>query len=181
MAKVRVNWPIVESMKKKSIVDRTTASKVGKAVVGESKDFISKGFSPVRGNGRFKAYAAQRNQGEGPYYPDTVKGKYPSKRTRPVNLKLSGEMLNHLKWWTDRRGNIAVGLSSTSGRKTNVPRRVRDKFEAHNEGTLKSKNVPQRMIVPTGRNDTYASSIMRRVRGVIEKRVNELVRRSNKS
>ena len=70
----------------KSPITKEDASEIGKQVITEMKDQISKGISPILGQGRFPAY---KN-------PD----KYPGKRKpkRPVNLKLSGNFLYDLTY-----------------------------------------------------------------------------------
>lgn len=75
-------------------IGQKEADALGKQIVSEMKDMIAKGQSPVQSAGRFPAYKHAGVKGK---YPDSVKGEYPSKRQRPVNLYLSGDFLRALR------------------------------------------------------------------------------------
>ena len=78
-------------------IAKTTANKLGKAIVDEMKNMIAKGSSPIRGHGKFSAYRGQyRKQIQKKGYV-SVGGKKVSKKLRPVNLKLTGDFLKSLK------------------------------------------------------------------------------------
>ena len=72
--------------------DRRTADQVGKTIVKETKNRIAKGTSPVAGEKNYPAYSSS--------YKDQIRrgrGAFRNKRIRPINLKLTGKMLNALK------------------------------------------------------------------------------------
>lgn len=75
-------------------ITRKEAEAVGKEIIAEMKDMISKGESTIAGAGRFPGYKHAGVKGK---YPDSVRYKYPSKRQRPVNLSLSGDFLRALR------------------------------------------------------------------------------------
>ena len=80
-------------------VKREIQNSLGEELVKKMKDLVSKGISPIEGHGRFPAYKSSTKEKK--RYPDTVKGKFPSKRRRPVNLGLTGQFLNHLSYILD--------------------------------------------------------------------------------
>lgn len=66
-------------------------NEIGSAIVEQVKDQLSKGISPVKEEGRFAGYKKS--------YVDAIqKGRYPGKSVRPVNLKLSGDLINSLDY-----------------------------------------------------------------------------------
>jgi hypothetical protein len=72
----------------KKPVDQATANQVGKEVVAEMKSMISKGISPIFGNGRFPTYKNPKR------YPGDIKSR------TPVNLKLTGDFQDSLRFTT---------------------------------------------------------------------------------
>lgn len=154
MARVSTDFKLA-----RGLTDRLTqreAKIIGEATVYEMKKMIASGQSPVKGEGRFPAYAAQR-KGKG-RYPDSVRKQYPSKRRRPVNLFLSGDYLKYLRWWLPpNKGHVGIGFTGNTGKKTGIPASIRDKFLTHNEG--QDENVPQRKHLPNAQGDQFARSV----------------------
>ena len=72
----------------------------------EIKSFLEDGVSPVKGFGRFKSYSPT-------YTNQIMAGKYKEygKRVRPVNLNLSGDMIDSLYTRSDKLGEIIVGFT----------------------------------------------------------------------
>ena len=58
-------------------------------IIKNIKDTIGRGNSPVKGNGRFVKYSDS-------YTEAIKKGRYGSKKLRPVNLNLTGKMMKTL-------------------------------------------------------------------------------------
>lgn len=121
----------------KKPIDKSTAEKVGATVVSMMKQMISKGLSPIKGNGRFPAYKD----------PD----KYPGKRKnkRPVNLYLTGEFLDSLKF---------IPKSSKSGFDTVIYYDGKEselKEQGHREG---ANGQPLRPTIPQG-GEKFAETI----------------------
>ena len=95
-------------------------------------DLISKGISPIEGQGRFPGY---KNPKEG--YPATVKTSFGSKRPRPVNLTLSGKFLRRLIARPKGKFTVEIGFFDKYGK---------DLEQGHREGTngqLKRPIIPQ--------------------------------------
>lgn len=142
----------------KSFVDRINgltstmrvedAQRMGKEVVAEMKDLISKGISPIAGVGRFPPYKHAGVKGK---YPDNQKRKFPSKRSRPVNLFLSGKQMRALRFRVTRNkqgAGIEVGYFDSDEAK---------KEQGHREGV---NDQPQRPTIPTG-EEGFAEKIRR--------------------
>lgn len=144
---------------------------VGRTAERMAKEMIAKGTSPVRGEGRFKAYAAQRlnDRPKKSLYPNSVRKKFPDKKVRPVNLKLSGDYLSEFTYRLLRKG-VEIGFISPSNL-------TRKKFETHNLG--KHKHVPQRKHLPDiQRNEQLAVSIMREIRSIVRRRISDIIKKS---
>lgn len=172
MAKVKVN---LDSAKNPNWFDTKSAKDIGIATVSAMKKMIAQGISPVRGEGRFTRYSEQR----GGSYPESVRGRFPDKKTRPVNLKLNGWYLKHLTYWVSEKAQyIGIGFSGKEGVKQPVPQKVRDYFEAHNEGL--NKNVPKRKHLPNKDGDQFAVSVEREYRKKFEQIVKSAINKMNK-
>lgn len=152
MAKVTTNFKSAKFLKKR--LTANDALNIGDATVVAMKDSISKGLSPVLGVGRFERYSEQK----GGSYPASVRGRFPGKKTRPVNLYLNGYYLSFLTWWFSRKKkHIGIGFSGKRADKTSVPKFVMDLFEAHNEGM--NRNVPQRRHLPSKQGEEFTKTI----------------------
>lgn len=133
-----------------------TMTAVGQTIVRDAKASIARGQSPVEGYGAF------------PKYKDPE--KYPGRRKRPVpvNLKLEGDMLNAYKYKRTSKLGLAVGVMDD--------RKQEAKARAHNEGT---EDIPQRRFIP-GEGEAFIPSITRKVVGIIQRRLDLLIRQKNK-
>ena len=122
---------------KKNIKPRD-AKRIGEGVIGEMKSFIAKGQSPIKEVGKYKPYKNPE--------------KYPGNRKphRPVNLELTGQQLNALKWRLDRR-KVRVGyLNSELARK---------KESGHAEGV---NSQPKRPTIPA-RGQNFRKTILDKI------------------
>lgn len=143
MAKAKVKLTEVEKLLKEASVrvNRLVYQETGYLIVKMMKDRIAKGLSPIEQQGRFPGYKDPKK------YPAKVKGKFPSKRTRPVNLYLSGLFLSKL---TSRvspaKGQITIGFFDSYGRKLE---------QGHREG---ANGQPSRPIIPES-SEALAKSI----------------------
>jgi hypothetical protein len=155
--KVTVNLPIRKQLEE--IYSNANLSKVGEFIVEETKEFISKGVSPVLGEGKFEAYSGVRNRtGSGSRkssqsnnrYPYNVRRKHPDKKASPVNLKLTGKMLSELKFRPQKQ-SVKVGFFDADMAK---------RAGTHNEGDPK-KFIPRRHFLPTGSGEEFVVSIKR--------------------
>ena len=110
---------------------------------------IERGVSPVKGFGRFVKYSR--------VYRDAIKSKRYSKfakRVRPVNLKLSGELLKSLLVKITKPG-ISISFDNKLA-------------DIHNrEGAGKSKTV--RRILPTKPGEQFSRSITTRLKEVLDR------------
>lgn len=130
---------------------------VGELVVREMKTMILSGVSPVRGNKRFAPYKDRTK------YPGDLKP------ARPVNLKLTGEMLDALTF-RPYKETVHIGIfTSDQG--------VKDRAEAHNQGT---EHMAKRQFIPQ-EGEEFAVTIMRKIKAHFEKKLSVIIRQSNKS
>jgi hypothetical protein len=167
MAKVKVTTKFDFSKDFNNILDTSTKKKMGDSIIKDVLDFTSKGISAVRGFRKFASYKKGSKKDNG--YPWTVKGKYPNKTSTPVNLFLSGKMLGALAYKTEGK-SLSIGVFDA---------KEALKAETHNEGTQPGK-VPQRKFLPTSRGDQFAVSIERNYLDIVQKRVSDIIKKSNK-
>ena len=80
---------------------------IAQSVIERMKNLISKGISPIEGNGRFPAYKAP--------YPKSVRENFKGKRPRPVNLFLSGKFLRHLTYRIKSKTLFEIGFFTEYG------------------------------------------------------------------
>lgn len=194
MAKVTVKLPTLGKLNRRDIVNRAFQKKLGERIVSDIKESIAVGKSPVAGEGRYEAYAADRAaatsrkqagfekrkskrselrarakkiQNKNSLYPNSVKKKFPDKQKRPVNLSLSGKLLKALTWG-GISGGVKVGLISASSKTKKI-------FESHNDGTNQKRNVPRRPILPTSSGQKFTAAIMARIRSLYLARVRQII------
>lgn len=92
-------------------VNQQVSAATGQLVVELMKDRIAKGISPIEGKPRFPGYKDTKK------YPGGVKRKFPDKRNRPVNLRLSGKFLSDLRVISaSAAGRIVIGFTSKYGK-----------------------------------------------------------------
>lgn len=158
MAKVKVTtrFQILELLDK--FVDGTTANALGKTVVDEAKQMIAEGQSPVRGHGRFERYKDRHK------YPGDLKPH------RPVNLNLTGEMLEGLTFRQKSSSVLEVGFIKGSSERKKIA-------EYHTSGT---EHMAMRRVIPQ-EGEEWAVKIMRKLRDLYSKRLTQLIRKSNQS
>ena len=132
-------------------LDKPEATQMGKRVIDEMKDMISKGISPIRGNGRLPGY-------RGSYKERIIKDgsikvgrrKRVSKRLRPVNLELTGDFLKKLKFRVrklKRSQKITIGF---------FDKKSKLKEQGHREGANKQRKRP---IIPEPPGEQFAQRI----------------------
>jgi len=145
MAKAKVDLSITESK-----IDRfvnlglvAIADTYKKGIIQE----IEGGRSPVKRKGRFQKYSDS-------YLKAIESGRFENKRKRPVNLKLSGDLLKSLQTFV--RNKILIIRFDNS------------LADIHNRrGAGKSKVV--RRMLPTESGETFNESIQRDVREVLKR------------
>lgn len=166
MAKITIKLKDLKNLKLPELQLKAAASNIGKSdistiaknVISEMKSLISKGISPIRTTGRFESYKNPDN------YPKKIQKKYPDKKNTPVNLKLTGKMLDQLKVTAIKLGSnpsFNIGYSSESAKKKEL---------GHREG---ANGQPKRPTIPN-ENEEFAVSIQKIV-------VDEMIRRINKT
>jgi hypothetical protein len=152
-------------------INRPALNQIGDEVVKEMKSMISKGISPIEGNGRFPEYKSKsdvRKQGRSKRgsqktpsrrkgkpkptgYPYNVQKDFPNKRPRPVNLFLSGDFLKMLKRIVtvgSQRPTLEIGFEDELSVK---------KEDGHRTG---ANGQAKRPIIPQG-NEKFAQRIQR--------------------
>lgn len=131
-------------------IDRKTANDLGKKIIKEMKNMISKGISPILGHGRFDAYRGSYRDRIRKYgYIKNRDGKH-SKKLRPVNLKLSGKFLKNLKHRvvSEKTGfGVSIGFRDKTSYK---------KERGHRE---KANNQAFRPIIPQAKNEKWSARI----------------------
>jgi hypothetical protein len=150
MAKVKTNFSSNKRTFKKwqSLMQSRLGKFLQNEIVNES---ILKGKSPVKPGRRYQTYSDS--------YKRQIKTRFTFKRISPVNLKLTGKLLD--SFTTSTRGN-KLRISFTD-----------KKAVYHDEGTNK---IPQRKMLPSRRGERFARLIERNVQRLAEK-VYNLVRR----
>lgn len=179
MAKVTFKSNILRQKTLRRPIDTATGFAIGNAVIKEIKTFVSKGLSPVKSLGRFIGYKAQispANEGRkrgtsAPKkgYPYNIQKKFPDKKVRPVNLKLTGKMLAALKMKFEfGKQKIQVGIFDQEESK---------KAETHNRGTQVSRGIPTRRFIPQG-EEQFNESIRKTMVDLATKRILDIIRRN---
>lgn len=90
------------------------------------------------------------------------------KQVRPVNLHLTGEMLEGYSFRVKGKDVIEVGIIHGSAERKEIA-------GYHQSGT---ENMPRRPLVP-GEGEEFAVSVMRRIRDLYGKRLADVIRRAN--
>lgn len=153
---------------KKKLAKKIDLSKITKKdlkstsenVVELIKKLISKGISPIKGKSRFPAYKDPE------VYPKKVRKRFPSKRTRPVNLKLSGKFLKNLKAKIRQGKNpsITIGFFDSYGETLET---------GHREG---ANTQPERPIIPI-ENEEFKEQVERELRTELTKIIKQRLRK----
>lgn len=138
------------------------------------KNSLSRSQSPVKGYGRLTPYAAEIGGARGKTstaldtskYPFSVQHKYPGKKIRPINLQLSGKMIDSIKVISISNDKVTIGVSGTKQKLM---------AETHNEGTQEPR-VPTRRFMPTADGEEFVGSIQTKILAIIEKRVFDLIK-----
>jgi len=135
------------------LVDGNFNNQVKQSIIPEIKNTILAGVSPVKGNRRFAAYK------------DKV--KYPGirKPSRPVNLKLTGAMLNEYTSEIVDSKTVRLGISK------NASEEIKTYAEANNVGT---EHIKARRFVPL-RGESYNVTIMRKIKDLFAKRISTII------
>lgn len=127
------------------IYDRVTLEAIGMLIVRRVKDLILKGESPIESKGKFPAYKNPE--------------KYPGKRKphRPVNLTLSGDMLNALRYRINQAKVLVTILYQDKKSKL--------KELGHREGANKQ---PRRPTIPQAQ-ERFRKTIMQDAQAIADR------------
>lgn len=182
MAKIKVTLKLDPNVTPKIMFSPVLQDRLGSMIVAKMKELIAAGISPVKGEGRFEAYSAQRKANavatvnrksaggfkraqqvrrSSSLYPNSVRKQFPGKQLRPVNLNLSGQLINALNYFS-RTGQVEVGHVNASDR-------TRRLFDVHNEG--KDENVPQRKYLPNKPGEEFVATIMTMIKSIYRDRI----------
>jgi predicted AlkP superfamily phosphohydrolase/phosphomutase len=137
---------------KKKLEEKKVKEKIAELIISQVKEHIARGVSPVRGQRRFERY---KN-------PD----KYPGDRKtkRPVNLEMTGEMLNALDWQDSEGTTVTIGFFDPE---------QSEKAKYHNDGTA---NMAKRQILPTKKNEEFNVSITRLIRDLYARIISDIIK-----
>jgi len=147
--KVKVTAPQFKSIGSKLSSDRVQGI-IANEVIKLMKQFIAIGTSPVLGERRFTAYKD--------------KTKYPGdkKNSKPVNLFLSGDMLDAITYRVLKSG-VKIGIFDSD---------ERAKATTHIRGL---NGVPQRKFLPVDDGDKFIVSIQRSIRTLYARLISDII------
>lgn len=140
MARVTNNWTIDKDIKRVIELAKKQLPDLLRTEIVDNN--ILKGKSPVRGGAaRYEKYSES--------YKKQIRG---IKRPSPVNLKLTGDLINSLKF-------------------TNIPKGLRVEFTDekapwHDNGEGK---LPQRKLLPTRTGEEFSIIIQRKIKALLDK------------
>lgn len=148
--KVTVKLDGIEGVRRE-VNSARVKKKAAQLTIREMKTFISRGISPVLGFRRYPAYKNPK--------------KYPAGRkpNRPVNLKLSGDMLNALTFRDRAKTGIEIGWFRGKQKK---------KAANHNDGDT----VPKRKILPTKKGERFNASITRKLTDFYSRVISDILK-----
>ncbi|MBL0320682.1 MAG: hypothetical protein IPP74_15515 [Alphaproteobacteria bacterium] len=143
MAKIIVKFKL--RALRADILTDSDKREIGQTLVDSVKEYVGRGLSPVRGTGRFVAYKDPKK------YPGDRKAK------RPVNLRLTGAMMDALKYRL-KGSKVELYLDPQP-----------DYAIVHQDG---SDKVPRRTFLPREKlGEKFVVSIMDEVKKIISKAV----------
>jgi hypothetical protein len=130
---------------------------VGRVAVAEMRKSMERGISPVRGERRMASYSAS-------YTKAIQKGWLEhAKKVRPVNLILSGRMLNSIEYRASR-GLLEVGIWDSE---------MVELAGYHQDGTDK---MPARRFIPTNRSEYLTVTIERALINKLKQIINDSIK-----
>lgn len=161
--KVKVTLPIIKDLRK--LTSSNYTDPIAENILEQMKDIIATGLSPIRSFGRFEAYKAQKRNrgGKKSGYPYNVQKKFPGKKVRPVNLELSGDMLEALDY-----RNIREGIEISIYKKAEA-----EKAKTHQQGT---DLVPQRRFIPSTKGEQFITSITVSIKKMFVEALDKIIR-----
>ena len=154
---LRIDATLVADIKRefKSVATRDYKAEMLAAI----KDLISKGISPVKGYRRFAPYS--------PSYKEAIdSGRFPGKSKRPVNMTLSGKMMDSLDIRV-RGENAEISFTD-------------EKAVYHNDlGAGKAQTI--RRLLPTNNGEVFTKVIDDKIVEALELSIENVKRKgSNK-
>jgi len=160
--------------KLKTPLTSAETNKIGKNMVKAMKRLIAKGIFPIRGGGWPKRFPRYKRANDPRGYPNTVKRRFPSKRKRPVNLKLSGAFmkdLGHKVLQGGKRGkNIRIEIGYDKAESIL-------KEKGHREG---ANSQPKRPTIPNPRRkERFAAKVRDEYFKVLLKKFDKITKKRN--
>jgi hypothetical protein len=120
---------------KERFQDELNSGNAGYELIRLLQDIISKGISPVEGEGRFEKYSES-------YRTAIKRGDFINKKVSPVNMYLTGDMMGSLQF-KKSAGKLYVEFG--------------DKKAAYHQ--FGKGNLPKRKLLPTGLFDRFNKRI----------------------
>ncbi len=199
MARTKVSVKLDFMKDLKQFVNDQFAEDVGDATIMGILEATKVGLSPVKGIGRFVGYKAQeeakklkqvathlskanmKSQASSMRskakttssrgYPFSVQSRFPGKKVRPVNLSLTGTMLESIEAiYNKRKGSVTIGIFKGKSKLI---------AETHNLGTQEPR-VPTRQFLPTTQGQEFVESIMRGIKEIYRKRLTVIIEMSKR-
>jgi hypothetical protein len=140
---------------------RTTAPLMQKMI----EDSVRKGISPVKGFGRFKGYS--EGYKDNMKYSEAVK-KY-NKKQRPVNLRLSGDMMRGFHW-----------ILRKTGFRFQFTDKQNDKAKWNSEEGVGAENLRRPILPKRGSSEIFKSSILNLMNRKMRKAIREIEKKARR-
>lgn len=141
---IKVDAALIVNIKRNFVQYITTTYK--KEFRDAILDLISKGISPVKGERRFMPYSES-------YLEAIAADRYPNKKKRPVNLELTGKMLDSL-YIRANKDAVEIGFTDP-------------KAEFHNTlGAGKKKAI--RRLLPTNGGEVFTKVLDDKVKDALK-------------
>lgn len=160
---VKVNQPSLKSIVKNVNAPKYT-QEIGKVIVREMLNSIARGISPVRNERRFVKYSDGYSRAIRKQYK-SITDYSSSKKVRPVNLNLSGQMLRALTY-KSRRGALQIGIFTS------------DMAKRAKKHQLGLDGVPRRRFIPAQNGEELTVSIMRQLKNEYVKIIDSIIKSS---
>ena len=158
---LKVSFDVIISKRLKELlrdavkpIDKATATSAAEATIDAMKATIARGVSPIRGNGRFPKYKDPKK------YPGKLKPK------TPVNLHLTGDMLDALTF---------KAVPDSAGYAAEIFYKGKQELKelGHRDG---ANDQPKRPTLPVGDKESFTKQIKDRYVKIFADRIFDVIK-----
>lgn len=170
-----------------TIATKFVLDDIGETLEKEIIESIERGVSPVKGEGRYKKYSQSYRdalQNKSTFWKDDqgrtravskgdkntnrfIKNRndklYEGKRVRPVNLTVTGKLLESFKVKISKGLRVITLVFED------------EKAEYHNDGT---NTIPKRRMLPTGNNEQFSLRIQNQLFKAVNRALRDIIRKT---